>query len=193
MDVPGIFKDHLKVMEQSAVDLSPTLEEASLRMIEVLRRGNKILACGNGGSAADAQHFVAEVVCRFVDDRPALPAIALSSDASTFSAIGNDYGYERVFARQVEALARNGDLLLAISTSGRSPNVLAAVREARARGCAVVGMTGAGGGPLAELCDVLLAAPSKVTARIQEVHGFCVHVLAGAIDEAATSGRLANK
>ena len=179
-------------MEQSAVDLPPKLEEASRRMIEVLRRGNKILACGNGGSAADSQHFVAEVVCRFVDDRPALPAIALSSDASTFSAIGNDYGYERVFARQVEALAREGDLLLAISTSGRSPNVLAAVREARARGCAVVGLTGVGGGPLADLCDVLLAVPSKVTARIQEVHGICVHVLAGAIDEAATSGRLAN-
>ena len=159
-------------------------------MIETLRSGNKILACGNGGSAADAQHFVAEVVCRYIDDRRALPAIALSSDASTFSAIGNDYGYERVFARQVEALAVPGDLLLAISTSGNSANVLEAAREAMLRDCSVVALTGEGGGVLAECADLVLAAPSGVTARIQEVHGVCVHVLAQAIDEAAGSGPL---
>lgn len=190
MNVQAIFAEHMQVMQRAEMELSSVLVEAATKMISTLQKGRKILACGNGGSASDAQHFVAEVVCRFVDDRPALPAIALSSDPSTFSAIGNDYGYERVFARQIEALAAAGDLLLAISTSGRSANVLAAVREARARGCTVVALTGAGGGPLAGLADLSIAAPSTVTARIQEVHGVCVHVLAQAIDTAVTRGEV---
>jgi phosphoheptose isomerase len=190
MNIQAVFAEHMQVMQRAEMELSSVLIEAATKMISTLQKGHKILACGNGGSASDAQHFVAEVVCRFVDDRPALPAIALSSDSSTFSAIGNDYGYERVFARQIEALAVAGDLLLAISTSGRSANVLAAVREARARGCTVVALTGAGGGPLAGLADLSIAAPSTVTARIQEVHGVCVHVLAQAIDTAVTRGEV---
>ncbi len=190
MNIQAVFAEHMQVMQRAEMELSSVLVEAATKMISTLQKGHKILACGNGGSASDAQHFVAEVVCRFVDDRPALPAIALSSDPSTFSAIGNDYGYERVFARQIEALAVAGDLLLAISTSGRSANVLAAVREARARGCTVVALTGAGGGPLAGLADLSIAAPSTVTARIQEVHGVCVHVLAQAIDTAVTRGEV---
>jgi D-sedoheptulose 7-phosphate isomerase len=190
MDAKDVFDDHQQVMTRAARDLAGVLDEAARALIAALGHGNKILACGNGGSAADAQHLVAEVVCRYLDDRPALPAIALSSDASTFSAIGNDYGYERVFARQVEAFAVPGDVLIAISTSGRSANVLAAAREARSRGCQVIALTGQSGGDLAESADLVLAAPSTVTARIQEVHGVCIHVLAQAIEEAVRSGRL---
>ncbi len=190
MDAQDVFDDHQQVMTRAASDLAGVLDEAAKALIAALGHGRKILACGNGGSAADAQHLVAEVVCRYLDDRPALPAIALSSDASTFSAIGNDYGYERVFARQVEAFAVPGDVLIAISTSGRSANVLAAAREARSRGCQVIALTGQNGGELAESADLVLAAPSTVTARIQEVHGVCIHVLAQAIEEAVRSGRL---
>lgn len=190
MNARDVFDDHQQVMQRAAADLPKVLEEAATKLVEALQHGRKILACGNGGSAADAQHFVAEVVCRYLDDRPALPAIALSSDASTFSAIGNDYGYERVFARQVEAFAVPGDVLIAISTSGRSANVLAAAREARSRACEVIALTGKNGGELAESADLVLAAPSTVTARIQEVHGVCIHVLAQAIEEALCSGRL---
>jgi D-sedoheptulose 7-phosphate isomerase len=138
--------------------------------VEALRQGHKVLFAGNGGSAADAQHLAGELVSRFNYDRPGLPAFALTTDTSVLTAIGNDYGYERLFARQVEAVGNAGDLLFAISTSGRSPNILAALQVARAKGLVTVGLTGRTGGRMAEFCDHLLRTPSDQTPRIQEGH-----------------------
>ena len=147
--------------------------------------GRTVFFCGNGGSAAEAQHLAAELVGRFVRDRGALPAVALSADGSVITAVGNDYGFERVFARQIEALGRRGDLLVAMTTSGRSPNILEAVRAARARGLAVIGMTGEGGAALARRCDAALVVPSRETARIQEVHLLVGHILCERAEDAA--------
>lgn len=151
--------------------------------VEALRNGGKLLICGNGGSAADAQHFAAELVCRFEADRRALAALALTTDSSSLTAIANDLGFDRIFERQVEALARPGDVLVAISTSGKSKNVLRAALAAQAINCAVIGLTGKGGGALADLCDLLVAVPSSNVARIQEVHSLCLHALCGAVEQ----------
>jgi D-sedoheptulose 7-phosphate isomerase len=170
-------------MTEAAVRLSATLEQLAVELHDCFARGNKVLVCGNGGSASDAEHFVAELVGRYKDDRQALPALALSAGGTaTLTAVGNDYGYEAIFARQVEALARPGDLLFAISTSGNSPNVIAAVAAARARDCRIIVFTGDRGGQLDSLADVRVAAPSKTTARIQEVHGLCIHILCESLD-----------
>ncbi len=177
------FDDHLAVMKEAAAQLPALLDRLATDLDACFQRGNKLLACGNGGSAADAEHLVAELVGRYREERPGLPAIALTSGPATMTALANDYGYERVFARQVEALARRGDILLAISTSGRSASVVEASRAARALGCEVVAFTGANKGPLSALADVVLAAPSTVTARIQEVHGLCIHAICEALDE----------
>src|ERR1043166_2935422 len=135
-----------------------------------LRAGKKILFAGNGGSAADAQHLATELVVRFVVNRPALPAIALTTDTSILTAIGNDLGFDQLFARQIEALGQAGDVFVAISTSGRSSNIVTACREARARKLSVIGLTGATGGGMGELCDVLVRVPSDKTAFVQQVH-----------------------
>jgi D-sedoheptulose 7-phosphate isomerase len=178
----------LAASAQALADAQP-LAEATARAGELLcralRDGGRVLACGNGGSAADAQHLVAELVGRFEADRPGLPAIALASDAAVLTALANDFGLEQAFARQVEALGRSGDVLVALSTSGRSPNVLAAATAARDAGLAVVALTGSGGDALAGLADVALQAPSDVTARIQEVHGALIHALCAIVDAAA--------
>src|SRR6516164_9453368 len=137
MSVDEIFAEHSAVIARAARELPPVLEDIARVLHECLRAGGKILACGNGGSACDAQHIVAELVGRYREDRRALPAIALTADTAILTALGNDYGFERVFARQVEALARPGDLLFAMSTSGNSPNVVLAARVARERGCKV--------------------------------------------------------
>lgn len=147
-------------------------------IIAALRSGNKLLIVGNGGSAADAQHIAAEIVGRYKQDRPAWAAIALTTDTSALTAIANDYGFEQVFARQVEGLGQRGDVLLALSTSGRSPNILAALRSARTRGLLTVGFTGSNGEALAAHCDHLLVAPSDDTAVVQQIylavaHGIC--------------------
>jgi D-sedoheptulose 7-phosphate isomerase len=155
---------------------------AAAAVSQALARGNKLLLCGNGGSAADAQHWAGELVSRFHHDRPGLAAIALTTDSSILTAIGNDYGYERVFARQVEALGAPGDVLFALSTSGRSPNVLAALQAARDRGMLTVGFTGEGGGGMPALCDILLAAPSASTPRIQEGHKVLGHAICALIE-----------
>jgi len=157
---------------------------AAEAVIAALRAGNKLLLCGNGGSAADAQHWAGELVSRFHYDRPGLAAIALTTDSSIMTGIGNDYGYERLFSRQVEALGRKGDVLFAISTSGRSPNILAALRAARERGMATVGFTGEGGGDIAPLCDILLRVPSSSTPRIQEGHEVLGHAICGMVEAA---------
>jgi D-sedoheptulose 7-phosphate isomerase len=155
---------------------------AAAAVSQALARGNKLLLCGNGGSAADAQHWAGELVSRFHHDRPGLAAIALTTDSSILTAIGNDYGYERVFARQVEALGAPGDVLFALSTSGRSPNVLAALQAARDRGMLTVGFTGEGGGGMPALCDILLTVPAASTPRIQEGHEVLGHAICALIE-----------
>jgi D-sedoheptulose 7-phosphate isomerase len=175
VSIAAAFLEHLQVMRTAQERLPAALEQLVAYGARCLKGGGKILACGNGGSACDAQHLVAELVGRFRDERPALPALTLLGDAATLTALANDYGYERVFARQVEALGVAGDLLIALSTSGNSANVVAAAQAARSRGLFVGGLTGADGGRLAGHCHVLLSAPSTVVARIQEVHGLCIH------------------
>ncbi len=153
-------------------------------IVAALRAGHKLLLVGNGGSAADAQHIAAEIVGRYKQERPAYAAIALTTDTSALTAIANDYGYDRVFARQVEGLGQRGDVLLAISTSGRSPSILNALRKARERGLITVGFTGAKGGSMAELCDLLLVAPSDDTAIIQQVHLATAHGICAVVEQA---------
>lgn len=153
-----------------------TIERIARLFASTLRAGRTIFFCGNGGSAAEAQHLAAELVGRFVRDRRALAAIALTTDTSILTSVGNDYGFERVFARQIEGLGRRGDLLVALTTSGRSPNIRAAVRAARARGLKVVGMTGGQGAAFARGCDACLVVPSRSTPRIQEVHLIAGHI-----------------
>ena len=160
------------------------VEEAAQACIEAMRRGNKILLAGNGGSAADAQHIAGEFVSRFAFDRPGLPAIALTTDTSILTAIGNDYGYEKLFARQVQAHAQRGDVFIAYSTSGKSPNVIAALQEAKQRELICIGMTGNRGGPMQELCDYYLNVPSADTPKIQEGHAVLGHILCGLVERA---------
>jgi D-sedoheptulose 7-phosphate isomerase len=154
------------------------------RIADALRSGGKVLTFGNGGSAADAQHFAAELVGRYLKDRPAWPAIALTTDTSILTSVANDFGYERVFRRQVEALGRPGDVAVGISTSGRSPNVVAALATARAMKLTTIAMTGQGGGALAGQVDYLIEVPHAATPRIQEVHGLVIHVLCAIVEEA---------
>lgn len=182
--VAAQFRETARVLAAMAEDaaLCSLVAEAASLVADALRAGGKLLLCGNGGSAADAQHWAGELVSRFAYDRPGLPAIALTTDTSILTAIGNDFGYERVFARQVEALGRPGDVFFALSTSGRSPNVLAALAAARARGLRTVGFTGAGGGEMAPLCDVLLRVPHEATPRIQEGHEAMGHAICALVE-----------
>jgi D-sedoheptulose 7-phosphate isomerase len=179
-DAESVFgkalQEHLKVIGQIA-EQHAVLETIALAMTATLRGGGKILWCGNGGSAADAQHLAAELMGRFRRERRALPSVALTTDTSILTAIANDYGYETVFSRQVEALGNAGDLLVGISTSGNSGNVIAALKTARVQGLATVALTGAGGGKMAEFADYLFAVESRDTARIQEAHIFAGHML----------------
>ncbi|MCY1294074.1 Phosphoheptose isomerase [compost metagenome] len=181
------FLDSAETKRQAAAAMAPYIDAAVERMVGALTSGNKILACGNGGSAADAQHFAAELVGRFERERPGLAAIALTTDSSILTAIGNDYDFSKVFSKQVEALGVPGDILLAISTSGNSANVIAAVEAARQREMAVIALTGKGGGVIGSLLDefdIHLCVPSERTARIQEVHLLTLHCLCDGIDEA---------
>lgn len=167
------------------------LEHCATRCIEAIDAGGKLLLAGNGGSAADAQHIAAEFVSRFAFDRPGLPAIALTTDTSILTAIGNDYGYEKLFERQIQALGRAGDVFIAYSTSGRSPNVLAGLREAGERGLFRIGLTGIGPGAeqMAPLCEVLLRVPSTDTAEIQQGHAVLGHILCGLVEDAIFARR----
>jgi D-sedoheptulose 7-phosphate isomerase len=173
------FVDHMKLVQRvhNNKKLMAEVEEAGGLIKMTLVSGAKILLCGNGGSAADAQHWAAEFVGRFQKERKAMPAIALTTDTSILTAIANDYGYDKIFSRQVEALGQKGDVLIAISTSGNSANVVNAVNEAKKLGIRTIGMTAEGGGELKNLCDVCLAIPTKVTARAQEVHELIGHIL----------------
>ena len=168
--------DHLEVIKSIPAQ-QELLERIARAMAQTLAQGGKILWCGNGGSAADCQHLAAEIVGRFRRERRGLPSIALTTDTSILTAVANDYGYDAVFARQVEAVGQPGDLLVGISTSGNSRNVVAALETARARQIRTVGFTGEGGGRMAALSDHLFAVPSRDTARIQEAHILAGHML----------------
>lgn len=184
MSITDTFAEHAAVLEAARGVLEPALEQAAAVLTQCLAKGGTIFACGNGGSAADAQHLVAELVGRFRAERRPLAAVALSANIATVTALANDYGFEQVFARQVTALGRRGDVLVAISTGGRSANVLAAARAARSLDLTVIALTGAGGGELRALAHHWLEAPSQVVARIQEIHGLCIHALCEALDAA---------
>lgn len=182
--VAAAFGATARLLDAMAGDavLCRTVTEAADMVVASLRAGGKLLLCGNGGSAADAQHWAGELVSRFHYDRPGLAAVALTTDTSILTAIGNDYGYERLFARQVEALGRAGDVLFALSTSGRSPNILAALEAARARDIRTVGFTGAREGTMAPLCDLLIRVPHAETPRIQEGHEAIGHAICALIE-----------
>lgn len=185
------FEESIAVKQASlAVLVSPITAAAGL-LATALRSGGKILSCGNGGSAGDAQHFAAELLNRFEMERPGLAALALSTDTSTLTSIANDYSYEQVFSKQVSALGRTGDVLLAISTSGNSANVVAAAHAAQERGMQVIALTGKDGGRLAGALrngDIEIRVPAGRTARIQEVHLVVIHCLCDAIDQALFAG-----
>ncbi len=172
-------------VKQALLDtLIDPMARAAEWITRALRDGHKLLLFGNGGSAADAQHIAAELVGRYEKERRPWPAIALTTDTSALTALGNDYGVDNIFARQVEALGQPGDLVLAFSTSGNSPNVLRAVQSARAQGLKVIGLTGETGGKLAALCDLTLCVPSRRTARIQEAHITICHALCEVVEAA---------
>ncbi|MBS1793979.1 MAG: SIS domain-containing protein [Acidobacteria bacterium] len=175
--------EHLETVGRVPATNRETIEKCAELLWETFEKGNKVLICGNGGSAADAQHLAAEFVGRYESERAALPAIALTTDTSALTALANDYDFERIFARQVEALGREGDCLIAISTSGNSPNVAAAVMKARSLGCRTIGLTGSTGKKLASLCDLAVLAPSSRTARIQETHIMIAHIWCEIIDD----------
>jgi D-sedoheptulose 7-phosphate isomerase len=175
--IQEIFDEHVFLARRFLERSSEQLDRALGLLLRTLREGNKILVLGNGGSAADAQHIASELVGRFQKERPGLAAIALTTDASTLTSVANDYGFESVFSRQVDALGKKGDALIAISTSGASRNVIEALRSARSRGIATVGLLGRDGGAARELCDVALVVDGQKTARIQEVHILIAHVI----------------
>ncbi|EON11802.1 MULTISPECIES: phosphoheptose isomerase [Pandoraea] len=179
------FTDSVETKLAARDALPEYIAAAADVMFEALSNGNKILACGNGGSAADCQHFAAELVGRFERERPELPAIALTTDSSILTAVGNDYNFDAIFSKQVRALGQEGDVLLAITTSGNSSNVLAAIDAAHERGMHVIALTGKGGGKvnaaLGEL-DVHICVPAERTARIQEVHLLTIHCLCDLVD-----------
>ena len=180
------FADHRAVFERVEAELSQAIGRSADIVLEALRNGGKLLLLGNGGSAADSQHIAAELTGRYVRERPGFAAIALTTDTSALTAIANDFGFDTVFERQIEALARPGDAVIAISTSGNSPNVIRAVRRAQSIGCPVIGWLGRDGGELAALCDLPIVIPIDDTARIQEMHILVGHVMCDLVEEALT-------
>lgn len=185
-NIQNIFNASIAAKQEASSILSVKIAKAIDAMTIALKNGNKILSCGNGGSAADAQHFAAELVCRYERERPALAAIALTVDTSALTAISNDYHYDEIFARQIDALAKENDILLAISTSGFSPNVVRAIEQAHKNKMSVIALTGRDGGQVAKLLtdnDIEIRVPSESTARIQEIHLLTIHCLCDQIDE----------
>ena len=186
MDVSYVrrhFERHQQVITLVAERLSETIAEVSQMIAAALADGNKVLVMGNGGSAADAQHFAAELVGRFLRERRALPAVALTTDTSILTAVGNDYGFDEVFKRQVEALARPGDVVIGISTSGRSNNVFHALTAANTLGCRTVGLLGRDGGNIAGIVEINLTVPVQETPHIQEAHATIVHILCDLVEK----------
>ncbi|MDP8224005.1 MAG: D-sedoheptulose 7-phosphate isomerase [Candidatus Lernaella stagnicola] len=182
-DVPQYAKDGADLRVRFLTEHEADIRRVAAVILDTVERGGKLLAFGNGGSAADAQHLAGEMVGRFKRERKPLAAVALSTDTSVLTCIGNDFGYEEIFSRQVQALGRPGDVAWAISTSGHSPNVLRAIDTAKSGGLFVVGLTGHDGGAMAEVCDLALVVPSDHTALIQEIHTTILHVVCELIDE----------
>ena len=176
------LNEHLAMCQHLAA-LDAHVDQAIYACVNSLRAGGKLMLCGNGGSAADSQHLAAEFTGRFIKDRPPIAAIALSTDTSALTCIANDYSFEAIFARQVQAIGKPGDCLIAISTSGNSGNVLAAVAAAKALGITCIGLLGRDGGKLKPECDISIVVPSQVTARIQEAHILIGHSLCGAVEQ----------
>jgi D-sedoheptulose 7-phosphate isomerase len=174
---------HREVITMIERELTPQIAAMATLLVETFKRGGKLLVMGNGGSAADAQHFVAEIVSRFKMERRGLPALALSTDTSILTAIGNDYGFDRVFRRQIEALAVEGDLVVGISTSGNSPNVLQALEVAREKGCHTIGLLGNDGGAIRNACDLALVVPTADTPRAQEGHITIIHIVCDLLEK----------
>ena len=183
VDIEQRIEEHIAVIEQVRQHCIPDIQKIAALCKEAVRQGRTIFFCGNGGSAADSQHLAAEFVGRFVKERRGLAAIALTTDTSILTAISNDYGYEQIFARQVEALAKPGDVLIGLSTSGNSPNVILAIHKAKQLGVITIGLSGGNGGKMAEHCDVCVTVPAKVTARIQEAHILIGHIICEIMDE----------
>jgi D-sedoheptulose 7-phosphate isomerase len=187
MDLPAFFTaefaEHADVTRRTQAALGGKFAKLVQACVQSLRSGGKLMLFGNGGSAADAQHLAAELTIRYKADRPAIAALALTTDTSALTAAGNDLGFENIFARQIAALGRAGDVALGISTSGKSPNVLAGLRQAREMKIVTVGLSGRSGGDMASLCDHLLCVPSDTTARIQEMHILLGQMLCGAIEK----------
>jgi len=177
------LKESIEVKNLVLKHLVPAIEKAARTMIEALKTGNKILFFGNGGSAADAQHLAAELVGRFLKDRAALPGLALTTDTSILTALSNDFGFETVFARQIEGLAKPGDVAFGISTSGNSKNVLTALEKAREMSCKTIGLLGCDGGRIAEVVDVSITVPCRATPRVQESHITIGHILCGLVED----------
>ena len=183
--ISHLFRDSIETKQKASEQLAPPIAQAGQVMIECLLGNGKIMSCGNGGSAGDSQHFSAEMLNRFEMERPGLPAIALTTDSSTLTSIANDYAYEEIFSKQVRALGQPGDVLLAISTSGNSPNIVEAIRAAHDKNLRVVALTGRNGGSIGEMLgeeDVEVRVPAESTARIQEVHLLVIHCLCDLID-----------
>ncbi len=180
--IEQVLRESAEVKLRAAQTLTGEIARAGDLLAQAYVRGNKVLVFGNGGSAADAQHFVAELVGRYRQNRPALPALALTTNPSSVTCIANDFGYDALFARQLEAFAQPGDIAVAISTSGKSPSVLRGLEKARELGCVTLGLTGGDGGSMPALCDVCLVAPSNVTARIQELHIAILHLWCDAVE-----------
>ncbi len=178
------FLSHLETIQEVIKSSQEDLVLASKMAVDVLKAGNKVILFGNGGSAADAQHIAAELTGRYKSERRGLPGLALTTDTSALTAIGNDYGYDRVFDRQVESLAQKGDLLIGISTSGNSQNVVNAFKIGRELGCKILGFSGRDGGVMNDLCDLNLVVPSNNTPRIQEMHILFGHTICQCIDDA---------
>ena len=187
VDMRKQIDDHLRAVAWLLGQVT-LLESIAARITDVLRRGGKVCLLGNGGSAADAQHIAAELLGRFKRDRRALPAIALTTDSSSITAIGNDLGGNQIFRRQVEALAVEGDVVWALSVSGRSPNVLSALEAAREQGAVVSGFTSRDGGPMAEYCDLCLKVEAAGSDRVQEVHELAYHLICDRVEEAFAAG-----
>lgn len=183
------FEEHLKTSQATFESIGHSVEVAAKLCIDCLKNGNKILLFGNGGSAADAQHISAELVGRYKTERKGLAAIALTTDTSALTAIGNDYGYDRVFDRQVEALANTGDVAIGISTGGISANVASALKLAKDLDCKTIGFSGRGGGEMNELCDINIVVPAQDTARIQEMHIVIGHTICHLIDLAFSEAK----
>lgn len=181
--IKGEFESHIATIERTLEALRQPICQAVEMILDSMSKGGKLLLCGNGGSAADAQHIAAELTGRYKKERKGLAAIALSTDTSALTAIGNDYGYEFIFSRQVEALARCGDVLLGISTSGHSKNVLLALQKSKELGCQNIGLSGHDGGSMKSLCEVNLIIPSTDTPRIQEAHILIGHILCHLIED----------